>query len=219
MKVFRRWKTSIAASFESVLNQVENHEAIAIEVIREAQEAAARARVKLGHVQRDGADMRKRLANTEKAEAAWSSRALQVHEEDRDKALECIRRRNQARHDLETLKEEIAKHNELESRLRADLKVIDERIRELKQKKNAFAAREYRAKALKTSHADNDALVTELDNIFERWEIRLAEGEAFAGEPVDVLESEFASAEEKIELEAELEELVRESETDSKPES
>lgn len=43
MNVFKRWTTSIASSFDYVINQVENHDALVTAAIREMQSSGAKA--------------------------------------------------------------------------------------------------------------------------------------------------------------------------------
>lgn len=207
MRMIKRWTTSVVSSFDSLMSQVENHEAVVNAAIRETQEAGAKAKVQLTRVRRDGGAMRKRLSELQEMERIWTDRAIRIEAEDKEKALECVRRRKQLKREIASLEEQIVEHTKLERQLGDDLKMIDERIRDLKRKKHAFAAREYRAKALNNNQQENLGIIEELDDIFERWETKLAECEVYASTSTDEFEEEFVSQEERKELEIELAEL------------
>lgn len=207
MRAIRRWATSIAASFDYVITQVENHEAIVTSAIKDMQQAGNKARAQLARVKRDGENMRKRIADLRELERVWKERALRVHESDEAKALECLRRRKQVSRELEALETQEQEHSRLANQLNSDLKIIDERIAELKRKKNALTARQYRAEAMRIGQIDDLGLVAEIDDIFDRWELKIDEATGFQ-ESMDDLETDFISEEEEIELRSELSELV-----------
>ena len=206
MKQLKRWSTSIAASFDWIVNQVENHGAVVASAIREMQEAAVKARVQLKRVQNDGEKLRERLRDATEKETAWKQRALKLRESDREKALECLRRQKQAARDIEHFTKELKKHEQFEAQLQRDLKTVNDRIEQLKRKRNEMNAREFRADAVKVSDEHGLSLVSEIDDIFDRWEVKVAQAEVFT-EPIDAFEDDFQTEEDNIALEAELDEL------------
>jgi len=198
MKMFYRWKTTFVSSFEHVLNHLENHDAVIATAIREAREAGAGARVKLNRIRRDGDRMRNRIAELNAGAETWASRAVQVHGNDPGKALECVRRRNLARTEAQNLEAELAAHREIEQQLQRDLQEIERRIAELGRRRNAYSAREFRAKALGAGEACSVVTQTEsIEEVFDRWEIKLASTEPVAAARMDTLESEFVADEER----------------------
>jgi phage shock protein A len=210
MKLLARWKTTIVSSFEHVLNQVENHDATIATAIQEGREAAAGARVKLNRIRRDGERMRSRISERNESAQTWASRAVQVHGSDPGKALECVRRRNLARTEAQHLEAELTSHREIEQQLQRDLVEIETRIAELGRRRNAYSAREFRAKALGAAQACSVATQAEsVEEVFDRWEMKLASTEPLGAATIDPLESTFAAAEKRAALEAELDELLR----------
>ncbi|MCB0345988.1 MAG: PspA/IM30 family protein [Bdellovibrionales bacterium] len=207
MRAIRRWATSIAASFDYVITQVENHEAIVTSAIKDMQSAGNKARGQLSRVRRDGENMRKRIDDLKELERVWQERAVRVHDKDEAKALECLRRRKQINRELEALETQEKEHTRLANQLSSDLKVIDERVAELKRKKNALSARQYRAEAMRIGQIDDLGLVAEIDDIFERWELKIDEATGFQ-DSLDDLETDFISEEEEAELRSELDELI-----------
>lgn len=207
MKTLKRWTASIATSFDWVISQVENHEALVNGAMREMQQAAAKAKGQLARVRRDGSAMRERLTELQKAQKLWEERAISIHESDRDKALECIRRKKRAETEITALERHIEEHGRIEKQLAQDMEAIHSRIAELKRKKNAFAARQYRAEAMQAGPSEDIGLITEIDEIFDRWDSKLAQCEPYES-GADSFEEEFVQEEEQQDLQAELEELL-----------
>lgn len=209
MNFIRRWTTSLSSSFEWVVNQVENHDAVVTATIRDMQAAGNKAKLQLTRVQRDGEKMRKRVKELSELEVVWKERAVRSAGEEKERALECLRRRKNAERERTHLEEQIQAHAKLEKQLVIDLKLIEERIAELKRKKNAFNARQYRAEALKASQFSELGLVGEIDEIFDRWESKIGEYETLDFQH-DALEEDFLTEEERNGLEAELSEILEE---------
>lgn len=207
MNMFKRWTTAVTSSFDWVINQVENHDAIVSAAIREMQQAGAKAKVQLERVRRDGERMRHRISELQDMDAVWAERAVRVHDQDRDKALECLRRRNGARRETAALQRQCEEHARLEEQLSRDLKLIDERIGELRRKKNSFTARQYRAEAMKAGQLSELGLIGEIDDIFDRWELKVTQYESILAEK-DRLDEEFKREEDDALLNTQLDELI-----------
>ncbi len=62
MSLIRRISTSITSSVDRAVSKVENHNAIINAALRDTQRAAARSRVRLERVRRDGKSLRERQA-------------------------------------------------------------------------------------------------------------------------------------------------------------
>lgn len=208
MRMLKRWVSCVTTNFDWVLTQVENHEALVDSAIREMQAAGGKARVQLGRVKRDGEAMRQRLAQFKEQEQAWTERAIRLGSSEQEKAIECLRRRKAVQIEISSLERQSQEHDRLETQLIADLKHLSTRIDELKRKKNTMTARQYRAEAMRAGQTEDMVLISELGDIFERWETRLAEAETINLTPEDNLESELKSEEEQAQLRTELTDLL-----------
>ncbi len=209
MKMLKRWVSCVTANFDWVLTQVENHEALVDSAIREMQAAGGKARVQLARVRRDGESMRQRLEQNRELEKSWTERAIRIGATEQEKALECLRRKKTVQLEIAALEKQVAEHGRLEVQLAADLKHLSTRIDELKRKKNTMSARQYRAEAMRVGQTEDMALISELGDIFERWENRVAEAETINIEPEDSLDAELKSDEQQVELESELAALLK----------
>ncbi|MCC6953972.1 MAG: PspA/IM30 family protein [Deltaproteobacteria bacterium] len=217
MNIMKRWTTSLTSSFDWVISQVENHDALVTGAIREMQVAGSKARVQLDRVRRDGEKMRRRVFELDEILVSWEDRAVRSAA-DREKALECLRRKRTAEREQEHLRSQIAEHVRVEAQLSKDMKTIEERIQELKRKKNTLSARQYRAEAMKAGQLGELGLITEIDDIFDRWEMKLGQYESTSVE-VDELAEEFETAEDIERLEAELRTLLKREAEDGAKES
>lgn len=211
MKTLKRWTTSIAGSFDWLITQVENHEALVNSALREVQETQARAGVRLGRVKADGAAMRKRIEELNSSRQQWQERAIKTAALDEKRALECLRRKIKLEKRIAELEEQEREHARIEKQLSQDLSLIDERAQQLKRQRNLMRTRQSRAEALCAVQGADTGVLGEIDEIFERWEARVAECEIYAHSPgraEDELEEEFASQEEEQALKQALQELV-----------
>ena len=217
MSLIRRISTSITSSVDRAVSKVENHDAIINAALRDTQQAAARARVRLERVRKDGHNLKTRHANLEQAVLRWTERARKVADEDEAKALECLRRRKECATQLANLKESIFRHEELEARIAEQVKKIEARIGEVAQQRNVMRSRQSVADAMRTINNVEGISYSEIEDTFDRWEINLGETEILMGATTstDPLDSAFLAEEDTAELKAELEELLQSDKEDS----
>lgn len=217
MNLIQRISTSITSSVDRAVSKVENHDAIINAALRDTQQAAARARVRLERVRKDGHQLKTRHANLQLAISRWTERARSVATDDEHKALECLRRRKDCERQRETLVESIAKHDELEERIAAQVKKIESRIVEVAQQRNMMRSRQSVAEAMRTINNIEGVSYGDIEDTFDRWEINLGETEILmnATTSVDPLESAFLAEEDVAELRAELADLMQSDEENS----
>jgi phage shock protein A len=210
MHRLRLWTASLVSRVDGMVARLENHEALAASAIRDVRQAAARAGVQLRRVRADGARLREELHARREAETSWRERAARTADSDRDTAIECLRRSRRARREAAELERRIAEHGRIEKQLAADVATVEQRLSRLEEQRNLLSTRESRAEALgsvRDAHAPGGV---DVDEVFGRWEIRVAERELEGGCPDrgDTLESSFREAEESAELSAELDALL-----------
>ena len=217
MSLIRRISTSITSSVDRAVSKVENHDAIINAALRDTQQAAARARVRLERVRKDGHSLKTRHANLVQATGRWTERAKSIAADDEAKALECLRRRKDCETQLRALEDSIDKHDELETRIAEQVKKIEARIGEVAQQRNMMRSRQSVADAMRTINNIEGVSYGEIEDTFDRWEINLGETEVLMGATThtDPLESAFLAEEDTAELRAELEELLEADREDS----
>ena len=211
MATLIRWTTGLVARIDAAIAQVENHEALADDAIRIVERGVGRARVHLRRVEQEGAALRARIDSERSAEEKWRGRVVQGSSEDR--ALECLRRARAAGRRADELEARSKPHAETERALAADLRRLEQRLSELRERRSTMRTRQARADAASVIHGAGDGFEGAVDDIFERWEMRLATAEVSepSFEVADSFEQDFDRAEEDAELRAELAELRRRS--------
>ena len=208
MTRWKRWTSGFMASIDSVITQVENHEAQVASALRELERGAARSKVQLLRVERDGAALRNSLNGEREAAERWRERAKREGEEKR--ALECLRRSKRSHARSSELERQLEEHERIERQLQRDVRTLEQRLVEVQKQRNLLRTRETRAEALTIVQSHTDPCNGEIGAIFERWELCVAESEVHGGGSrvsVDSFEDEFTSAEEDAALLRELHEL------------
>lgn len=218
-RIFQRIHTRISASFGRFCDHIENHEAVADALLRDGQRAAAELRVRQRRLQTDGQRLRQRLDEAESSAARWEQRARTCHAQDKDKALECIRRRKVALREVETLNDELKQHESLCQQLQQSREQVEARLETMRHQKNTLATRELRARVL-SGNGEAWPEADQAEGLFDRWEVALASRETIpCVEPLDDLEAQFAREEDKTALEAELDELLAQPPTKTEAEA
>ena len=211
MSIIRRISTSITSSVDRAVSKVENHDAIINAALRDTQHAAAKSRVRLERVRKDGDALRHRHRELQVAVSRWTERARSVASSDEAKALECLRRRKDCEAQLLSLESSIEKHDELELRIAEQVKKIESRITEVAQQRNMMRSRQSVAEAMRTINNIEGVSYGEIEDTFDRWEINLGETEILMGASSarDPLDSSFLAEEDTAELRAELSVLLQ----------
>ncbi len=215
MARFKRWTHGVVASIDSLIVQVENHEAQVTSTLRELEQGVARSKVQLMRVERDGAALVQALAEEREAANRWRERAMREEQEAR--ALECLRRHKRCERRVLELAQNQAEHARVEQQLKRDIRTLEQRLLELRQQRNTMRTRQSRAEAFSVVQGSGDVENGEIGAIFERWETRVAETEIASGCLIatlgmDNFDEEFLDAEELASLKLELGDLRKQPE-------
>ncbi len=210
MSIFKRISATFTASVDNVVSKVENHDAIIDASIKECRQAAARTRVRLSKVQRDGEQMRQQYERSKDDISLWQKRAVETAQSDQQKALQCVKRKQTAEKDLERLQESLNQHRETERRVGENLKAIESRVGQITQQRNTMRTRQSAAEAARIISRLEGDQGDGIEETFDRWESALIENE-ISTEVVmerDPLETEFVAQEEEADLKVELDKLT-----------
>ena len=211
MNLFRRITASFTGSIESAVSQLENHEAVVHAALKDTRTMAAKAKVRLARVQKDGAVMQQKLDSLQAAERSWAERAIAQADQDNKAALECVRRRNHCQEQLAATRGRLETHRQQEKRLLDTVASIEARLQEIENTRNMLRTRQTTAEARNAVTRLETDSTCDLDDVIERWEMRILETE-YAGpmQPeTDSFEAEFEQQEDCAALEAQLAELVQ----------
>jgi len=211
MARFKRWTHGFVASIDSMIVQVENHEALATSALRDLEQGIARSRVQLMRVERDGRALKQALGEEQESATRWRDRARR--EENEARGLECLRRHKRSEGRVAELTHNQAEHERIELQLKRDVQTLERRLIELRQQRNTMRTRQSRAEAFSVAQGQGDVAEGEIGQIFERWESRVAETEVASGclvASIDSFDEEFLDAEEAASLKLELAALKEE---------
>jgi phage shock protein A len=183
MRIFKRLNATIQSNFNAFLDQIENHEGLITEAMHEVKAASAQANARLARLQQDEDKLAVRLTELHNDIAQWKERAVQAGTRDEARALECVRRMARATTEKASTEIQLAKARELRARLVDDLRGIQTKLDELQRKKHALATRQFRAEAMQALQSDGTSALDEITGIFDRWETRVTEAEAYVAGP------------------------------------
>jgi phage shock protein A len=205
---------TVFSSVDRVVSEIENHDAVVEASIHDHQRALAKARVRFNRLRADGERLAQRLEQLRKAEAQWARRAADQAKQDEQTALQCLQKRRDCRKQIADLEKSLAEHRDAESRLAGELQTMEEHINRIGQQRNLLRTRQSTAEAMRTFKAMEDWNHIDIDDTFEKWEVKVMEAEMASGgfenfEAVDDLEQQFLDAEAMEELKTELAELTK----------
>jgi phage shock protein A len=205
MRAFHRLKQTLSVSIESLLDQVENQDAVVLATIREVEQGASRVRIHRKQCERRIDTLEKTIQEQSAEARVWRDRARRLKDE-RDKALECVRRARKVEASTVSANEQLEKQKELLETIREDERVIEEKLDELRRRRSQLSSREARTDA----HSGVQSL-GDIDGVFDRWEARIEEREV-VNEARTVGADRFARTlsdeEESAALSAELDRLL-----------
>ena len=207
MGLIKRLTATVTASFDSIVGQIENHQALVEQAISEMKRSAVQANRELRRVKGDGSKLEEKIKELSESSISWESRAKKIATTDKEKAIECVRRKKSTDRELVHSKKQLIEQKSLENALVRDLAAIENRITELTRKKNALVAKEVTTRTLEKTSAGTVMILSEVDEIIDRWEEKVTIYDN-GSEYVDEFESEFKTEEERDELEKDLEELL-----------
>lgn len=182
MSLFKRVSVAVSTRLDRLVGELENHDAVVEAGIRESRRLYAQAKVRYQRLQRDGESLRRRIAQCRADARSWRERALACTPTGagEEKALQCVRRARQSEREAASLEQRWQQHQAVERRLAADIDALRERVAQLAHRRSVMRGREATAHAAaRVRQAECDPRL-DLDETFERWEIRLTEAEMAA---------------------------------------
>jgi phage shock protein A len=174
MRLFHRLQQTLSIQVGSLLDQVENQEAVVVATIGEVERGSSRVRVHRKGCERRIDDLERAIAQHESDARLWRDRARRL-KEDREKALECLRRVRVAEALAATAREQVDKQRALLESLREDERAIEGQLGELRRRRAQLSSREARTDA-QAGVAD----LGDINGVFDRWEARIEGREVVA---------------------------------------
>jgi len=207
MGIINRITTTLTASIDKAVTQVENHDAVIDVSIKDCRAALAKAQVRYSRVKKDRENLQSKLKELQEMETTWENRAKSVAAQDEKMALDCLHRKNICKQRISETQKSLSQHNELEQRVSSSISKIEQRLSNITQQRNMMRSRHSAADALRTINSIEGSTRNDVDDTFERWELVVSEAEYEVGqelEPIDLLDKTFCEKEDEDALRAEL---------------
>lgn len=204
MQVFQRLKRALSSSIDALLDDVENHEAVVTATIHEVEGSALLVANHRKTCEQRIEALQQRALALDGELRQWRERARRLRDE-REKALECVRRLRATAAMRKDAIEELAKQRELHDALCADDRAIAAKLDELRRRSAQLASRQAR------TEVDGIAPEMTVDGVLGRWEARVAKGEAMRAPGRDCSPT-LTQIEEAALVSAELDRLLAEEE-------
>jgi phage shock protein A len=213
MHTIQKILISLKTRMNNVVDDFENHEALAAVAIEEVEKIGRNSRIQINRIRNriegSGTKIETRKQEAEK----WAERAVKLEATDQEAAINCVKRMKEAEKEIETLERQQREAIAQEKKIVADLARISEQIGSLKTRRENLISRQHRVQATGTTARDGRNPAGDAKSVFERWENRLLgdEFEIPAEEPGDPFAERFEQEEYEADLKATLASLVEKS--------
>lgn len=213
MSILRRISATISSSIDQAVGEIENHDAVIQVSMDDLRKQVAAARVRINRVKQEAQRLAERQRKNVAGVELWKQRARQSAEQnDEQRAMACLRRSHSCASEAQHQAELLEQYHNTTCTLEQEIADSESRLAALNQRHSLMRARESVTRARGAGCADSSRDIRELEDTFERWEVRLATSDScIATETtVDQLDKAFSDSEELAALSAELAELMGE---------
>jgi len=209
MNLIKRLTTSVTATLDSAVGQLENHDAIVEATIKQTRQAVAKTRARINTLRHQQSAYERQLTDANDQAQLWAERAKALAASDKDKALQCVARLNHCQSEAKRLTQSVEQQKNLIHDVTVNLEKLQTKLQEMTHKHNLMRSRQTVANVNRAvTNVDVDET---LSDTFERWESIVLEHE-FAVSDVcsaDSLDHELSMQESDAALMAQLEQLTQ----------
>ncbi len=204
MNLIKRLTTSVTASLEGAVGQLENHDAIVEANIKQTRQAVAKTQARLASLRQQQAAFESQLKLATDQISVWEERARSLAGDNETKALQCLSRRNQNEAEARRLQQAIAQQESLIAGVTTNLNTLKVKLDEMTQRHNLMRSRQAVADVNKVVARAGET--QGVDDTFERWEAVVLETELAVSDACcsDPFEAQFAQQENAEQLQAQL---------------
>ncbi len=216
MNFFKKIWLTVGASADNFAGKIENQEAIADGIINEMEDALVNVRAELLKTRNEIGRLEKNLEKQKGEKIRWTERAKKTAESDREKALQCVRFIKSTEQRVSDIQQELLEIRTVEKELLINLNEGEKRLSELRRKKRVLVSRQSRAEATSMARSAGGNVFGEAEDLFTRWEAKVGRTEGIKDQSSteeELVAMEFASEEEKGELDNLLNDLLNTDET------
>ncbi len=212
MTLLKRTFSSLYAKIDLLVGEIENHDALIQAAIVEQKKKIAAAKVQSRRLKNSEQALREQIAQLSINERRWTHRAVKEASRNEAQALACLQRRQDNRSQLVKLNQMRDEYQQSIRRMSENITQCEEDLNAMIQKHEMLRARQSTAEAMQLIDQQGNLILGEVENSFDRWEIKISQGETLVDPAIDVdeLEQEYLSEENELQLRSELAELLKE---------
>jgi len=211
MAFFRRVAATLSANIDQAISRIENHDAVIEAALNDTRHAAAELKVRLAGVRNDITRTAEQIQKLKQDEAQWGERAQRIAAEDQNRALNCLRRRDECRDKIRKLQARQERSENVEHRLAKEFARLEQRLADIDLRRQELRGRELSSKGSAVRIDLESDTGIDVDRAFDRWEVEVTRSEFTTGQvhpDQDDLGDSFERSEREAELRAELEEMI-----------
>ena len=210
MSIFKRLSLTWMSRLDDFVSEIENQEALIEAALKEHAKKVAEAKVQKHQLENQVQQYQVKCLSLEKQKADWKRRAIELAEQDKSAALECVKRSHQMTTKIETLNHNIAQYDQAINRLSSHIERGETELAQIKQKLDLLKARQMSSQAVSSSSFSEQGNIEEVHKAFEHWEKKVSVSELVNGShhQVDSFAQQFEKAETEQALAEELAQMV-----------
>lgn len=216
MSIIKRLATTIHASVDRTVASIENHEAIVKATLNESRQALASAKIQLQRVEAEYHQQHNQIQALQQRIDTWTTRAKDIGDKDREKALRCLQERALDQANLDKAEALLIRHTDMQQRMRHQVASLEDRVSELHRQHRELLSRDTVSRANAQLDAAQLNPHSNLDEVFDRWETAIKARE-LGHEYVNTnvvstadLDAEMSADEARADLNSELDSLLAE---------
>jgi len=217
----RLWRI-IKANINSLLQKTEDPEKILEQAVSDMQEDLVKMRQAVAQAIASQKRTERQANQAQSTAEEWKKRAqLALEKGNEDLAREALTRRQNYQQTAESLNQQLSQQNQVIDKLKSDMRKLESKISEAKNKKDMYIARARSAEATQRVNEFLQGVNTGNSlSAFEQMEERVYEMEASAEASQEMgqddIEQQFAALEQGSNVDTELNEMKQQSQTSSR---
>lgn len=175
MNLIKRFTTSVTATLDNAVTQLENHDAIIEATLKEMRHLVAKTSARINTLHQQLSLYESQFTHASEQIALWEARASALIDSDQDKALQCLARRNEYDLEKQRLSDSIDQQQNLIRKVEDNQQTLKSKLEEMQLKHADMRSRQSVAEAARVT--DGVSNRQNVQDTFERWESLVLEHE------------------------------------------
>lgn len=206
MNPFKKIKIGISAKFEQLANEMENHEAIVNEAIKDLKQGLGKINIQINHSVERSSHYQNQMNKSQNEIVLWTERAKNIHSQDQQKARDCIKKVIDNRCQFKQAQQYLEQNEQNLENLKIHKKMVESKLEEFLRRNELLVCRQAQSTCLPSSQGSHS--LSDFEDLFKRWEDKIVMNETITTCCHPFIESQIKK--ESLETYFEEEELHRE---------